>query len=1454
MDYRVGEQLYRFSDDMSQEDVIGVLQQQGIIEPPALPVRPMRAEQTPIPEIASLAELEAAQAAAVEEQVSQEMAPRGGNIPAGEFSAERQRVEARAERQQERQRSQVLQPGRTEPQRVAEGGIPTLRPTRIVTQEIPAVTQQGEILTERSIVGDDGRLRPPTADEETAEAFAMQPILGAESARVISERVRAEQAEIDRKVAAGEDVSPFEYAGAALGGILTRPGEQTGVFETELGASLRSTLGWVSALAAEGYFRGLGYEVDKNGIPVDPDDLGLAIAQGRRAIGLPEVVYPLQPISKPIRAIVSGLDEEAGQQLERLIKSVPQLAVPLPGVATTSQTAKLTTFDPEGRRTVRQVRVPDPREDFSGWPDATQRRVSQNVATGRTMGDEFIDTPALRDWYAEVWGDPDAAYFGGSLLELFIPAGPGTAAKGAKGLAKLTKADKATKAAVNAAGRSAIRAAQAIEQGKPSGRLAKQAQAAALSIANPVADVAAAVTPGKLSEGRVVRRVAEQVLDGAALDKADAARAKAAIRPTSSTPQAIMRDVAPYLGDRAAVFGRALVQNIPDDVVMITSNVGVPRVHANSMRASLGRFRREVFSGSPKDVAHRLPGDLGQQVARFDDWGSVPTGLRRQATIVLEDAHAVSQAPKQARLARDLTSLQTWFRTTDSNLTKRLLKSQGLDSPAMRRARAVFRLRALPLQSETAAVVQARQAIRGAATTELQRLGKRLTIRSRELGNADDAVDSLFAEELASSPSPIGATEAWEKVMGAIYGDENAGKRLYNIAIEKKLIPSANGKDALIGPTVDTLRGVDVSLYDDGVQGVVGVRGTNLASKHFAPDYQKALLKVAVEEGTKKSLAARGRLTEAIGSAVDGLVTQASRVPAGLTKAVELLGDGVINELPVLREGNRVRARVYDRNASAAERILAENGEEFAEFIEGIAPRARKGLKSVLGEVLELFLGTGRRNFAQNMQYGFVGPNVVGFPYALFKQAITPLLTVGLQGTADIVDRVVRRRVFGGGLTTTDGVYYTGKQLQELGEELGLGYTTVSSERVRSIADDLLRDARRAAEGPLEGLVKRELNPLDKSFWTRSAEAVEMSMRQGAFEAELLKGRTPEQAAQYARDALFDYSEVPEAIRQELGRYFATAAGNSKLYTELVKAIMTNPDKARLVLKAQLQKARAQDPHNLHGDKALKSLGLVTIGDGVYFGPEVPAFAPAEVALGMARQGNLLVQDLRVATQAAEQVGAEVNQVVEGTQTITRSLKDVAQPLVLDAFDRFQAGAETSPVGIQGAAPITDEKMFWAAALYAHNMDASRDLGLWDWFERVFKPETVMPPKGSFKEELPEYWTKAPKGQPHVLWGRDETGLPLYKVLKPSEDGQLAMALLRAASPKAIEQAFVAGTSLVEPVAVEQQPTAVFGGDLLPPSPARAALDATLGRAPEADPERVRRAQLEQLSGVIQGQ
>lgn len=1445
MEYEVGDTVYEFPDDMEQAEVVRILTAEGIIAPPpGLPAEPIPELELPAPDIPPAAELAAAREEAARQAVAPQMQARQTLIPEGEVFAEEARLLERERAEQQRQATRVIQPGVEEPRRVDPEGFVAFRPTRIQEREIPAVLPSGEFLTERVYVTPEGEERPPTAAEEAQEAFALQPILGAESARVIGEGIKARQAEIDRKIAAGEEVGTFERAAPLLSGILTEANETAGVVETELGAALRSTMGWVSALAAEGYFRGLGYEVDENGVPVDPDDLGLAIAQGRRTLGIPDVVYPLQVPTKVGREILGAVSPELAGQFTDLVKSVPQLAVPTPGVATQSQLRKVTTFDPEGRRVVSVMEVPNPLEDFEGWKEAEGARIAQNVAAGRTMGDEFLDAPAVRDWYASVWGDPDAAYWAGSLGEVFVPAGPGTAARGAT---KAVKAATKTRAASEAA-RLAIKAAEATAAAKPQGRASKAAQAAALGVANPIADLAAAITPGAASDGRVVRRVAQNVLRSGALDEATAARATQAIKATSNTVDQVIKDVAPVLGENADYFARQFKLNVPDDVVMVTTNVGVPRAHEAALRRSLGAFRREVFRGSPKDVADRLPDAIGAEVGKFERWQDMPAALRAEATTLLEDAHAVTQAPQVARLARDLTAAQTYL-TGQTRGIDLLLKSRALQTPAARRAKAVLG-GARFLEQETAAVARARADIRAAAQTEFARIGKRLTQQARELGSADKAVDTIFREELARSPSPIGAKEAWVKVMGALYGDEFRAQQLFTLATERGLINAI----ATDFPTVDTVRAVDQALMKANVPGMVGARGTSRLTSWLAPDYQKALLKVATDEGTKKGLAARGRYTEQLGSAVEKATAQAGEVPTGADRIVAALTEAVDVEVPRLTTRGRTRSRIYDVMQSHAERVLAENGEEFAEFIEGISPRARASLQGVLGELFDFVAGTGRRNVVTNAQYGYVLPNVVGFPAALFRQALTPLLTVGLKESSDILDRLIRRRVYGGGLTTQDGVYYSGKQLRDLAEETGLGYSTVSSERVGSLAGDLLRDARRAAEGPLEAVVKRELNPLDKSFYTRTAEAFEMSMRQAAFEAALIKGQFPRQAAEAARRALFDYSEVPGPIRDTIGQYVATAAGNTKLYTELARAIMANPDKARMAFKAKLQQARAQDPYNLHGDKALQALGLAKVGDGVYFGPQLPLLAAPELALAMARQADLLVQDLKKAQQASETAGAVVHQVVQGGEVLTRTLADEALPGVLRALDSFTEGQSYQTQGIQGAAPVSDEQMFWAAALYAHHADAGRQTGAWDWFQRVFKPQVVPPPEQLAHPTQKEFWTKAPKGMPHLLWARDERGLPLYKVIEPSEDGETAMRLLRALTPNAIDEALVAGTAAVELDPQEDgRPIQVYGGRALPRTGAEAAAGALLERAPVADPEDARRRQLLQIQQVMTG-
>lgn len=479
-----------------------------------------------------------------------------------------------------------------------------------------------------------GQQTKPSALQELVESYAQQPIMSEAAAREAAKRIETSRAEIDRRIAKGEKVPFYEFAGPAFSGILsTRDEAGAGTVETPLGAALRGGLGTLSALAAEGYFRGLGYEVDESGVPKDPEDLGLAIAKLRKDLGIPDVlqptkVIPLTAAAHLVQRGIQGIAPETAATIGNALAAIPQLAIPLPGVATQSTERSSSRFDPEGRRRVSGVEVPSFTEDPRGFVEAETRRLARNIASGRSFADEFLDSPATRQWYANVYGDEDAAFWAGSVGEIAIPAGPGTAAralgKTVGGLSKSAAAASAGKVVINAA--EAARAAPGV--------MARGAQA----ILDPAANVAAAVTRGEVADGRLVRRLANKTLDGMNIESTRRAAAKAAIKGSSNTLEAVVDDIGSVLdpaytrpwGNAAAAADEAaggaarllapevsylyttLRKNIPGDMVLITGNVAVPR--------ALAPFWSKRAKEISQNAFQRTNGEIrGMAIARLDD-------------------------------------------------------------------------------------------------------------------------------------------------------------------------------------------------------------------------------------------------------------------------------------------------------------------------------------------------------------------------------------------------------------------------------------------------------------------------------------------------------------------------------------------------------------------------------------------------------------------------------------------------------------------------------------------------------------------------------------------------------------------------------------------------------------------------------------------------------------------
>jgi len=1541
-----------------------------------------------------------------------------------------------------------------------------------------------------------GELREPTAFEELVEAFSKQQVMSEDAARQAGARIARAQSEIDRRIAKGEKVSWTDYAGPLFSGVLSTP-ESTGlgVTETELGATLRGGLGALSALAAEGYFRGLGYEVDAKGNPVDPEDFGFAIADAKRAINekagftvIPEVVYPFQAVSKPIRAL-AGLagGPEWEQTVENLALSVPQLALPTPGVATESTQRKVYDKDPEGRRRVSAIEVPSPLEDPAGFLSAETRRLARNIAAGRTMGDEFMDAPSTRDWYEKVWGDEDAAYWAGSVAEIAIPAGPGTAAKGGKAAGRYLLN---TATAAKAAGKVIDAAEVARVAGKPSAML------------NVAADAAAAVVPGRPSDARLVRRVAERVIDTMNVSAEAKQAAKASIKPTSATLAEVMDDVGPVLdpeyvspfrtvqqkggetlakefdawlanrgeaearrwamqtlaqrggapvtgtvplstlrksllgleeyvakkagapelvspdvtrvfagrspgeiripGQQSSVmavtkeglrdtnvamnlimdadisgparhFGIQLGRNLPEDMVLISENIAVPRALAKEARDTYNSVKKGLFlrpvsrgaasvqktlaeaaslfpmapgsksarafkrmekivakakddyltaseraafddahdtwakqleaeydysmrsfafpnyfhSRSPKELAQELArtqyNDLAQRLVGALDWRMVDTETLRVLAERVAEPVVMDKLAARARLSRDLTAAQVGFNNWKATF----------DSPLARRGLALY---AKTPFAETVAMRQARQAIRGASETAIRNLGEDLAATARRTGSYDRALNA----SMGRFEDVVEPDEVWTKVLEAMYGDPELAKAVKAAVIANSQAMSAIGFETVDGvtkfksfPTIADAKTVDRFFADAGgfkgrsnfrgdlFEPQLGKFGVNGLTSMFAPDYHKAFLKVLLEEGVKKELSQAVKRNEALMSGIDTAMNDPRAFRFG--KYEQSLLDRLVQqtknpleaktyEVPGYGAAGSARTRVYDPALSETERLIAESGEGFIRFAESVEPRMRADVLQMAKDGYDwLVLGPGR-NMQTMLKYGYMLPNVPYLAAKLLEVPVLSAVTSGLARTSEALSQwptVMLRRKTGSGLYLPDGRMLTPRQIEELAREQGLGLSTVEAERVGSLADDILRDARVAARranatwysAPIQRALD-EANPFSKVLGQRFAEAMEISYRQAMFEARLLAGDSIPDAAQAARRSLLDYSETPGVVRDLIGRYVAEAATQWQLTIELARLAAENPSAARVYYKTMKEKQRAEDPFGIHADRSLKSIAMWNLGDGDYYVPGFDkAYMPIEAGLAMARGGVNGLALLGRALNAPEGKGAsELSQgVIEGGLTIMREGIHQSLPLIMQAIQAAEeavAGeAKYSTADVPRAERMSDEGAFWAAAAWAHHMDPDRKGGEWNTFLTLYQPAFIKPPKENAaypdaKEDDARkfYWKSAPKGTPYLVWGRDsETNETVYKAFKPSESGKLNVAIARKLVLPAIAEklgwATAANMEAIENPAA--RPTAVRPMGVVPAvkqDDPKSFLKFFLAPVPEAKAERERQA------------
>ena len=415
--------------------------------------------------------------------------------------------------------------------------FPLFRESRIVN--VP--TGKGEETIPFIEDEDTGQLRRATTYEQAREAFARQPLMSEEEA-------------ISRSV---DPQTPY------IKNVLSSPIQGRGVYETPLGATLRAVPQVVSALGAEAYFGGLGYEVDEQGKAVDPEDFGFKVAKVREDLGVPAIASPLDILVGVSRGI-PGLASSAMQAgLEKAGVSKPSGpkkpdiagAIPLPGVATRREADRYVgapIFDPASRRS-------------ASVQDTYLERVAESVAKGRNLGDEYASSPELVRYVGDAWGvdegrAKDIAWGLGTVAELAIPVLP-PVGRLATATAQVTGAAKAAAKVVDP-----MLALAYLRRTQPDVWAAMGKPKFARSLDNIAADAADAVQGGRVGSG-------------------------------SDATRAYMR-----------VFyeiRNQLTKAVPDEFVLVSDSFAAPKASASELRQAADRAvaGRIAAGADPKDAA-----------------------------------------------------------------------------------------------------------------------------------------------------------------------------------------------------------------------------------------------------------------------------------------------------------------------------------------------------------------------------------------------------------------------------------------------------------------------------------------------------------------------------------------------------------------------------------------------------------------------------------------------------------------------------------------------------------------------------------------------------------------------------------------------------------------------------------------------------------------------------------
>jgi hypothetical protein len=1164
-----------------------------------------------------------------------------------------------------------------------------------------------------------GNLRKPTPKEELTESFARQQVMSVDEAKAIEDAIRR-----------GERDAP------EISGVLSeRAGDGKGMIETSLGAALRSVPAVFETAVAEAYFRGLGYEVDEKGQPVDKSDFGYKVAEVRKSVfdelGMtdkptvratgPVVETALNVIGEGARAagkLGTALTGDArpaalGVALDTSARQLQGAPLPLPGVATRREEGRYEgseIFDPKSRRPAAPA----------GTDAATT--LARAITRGRTLADELQSAPELVKAYDELYGAGSeyVRFAQGTLLSMLVPMGPGTALRtggaafsAAKGTQTAAKAAKAVQAGL-APIVSGAKAVEGAIAGSKAPAVVKGPFLAAATKARQGADIAksaaALASPDEVLNARILEVAAEKMFPGVKFSS-DARKLGDPSAYAAEAALAGRLDV-----ERLLPAAYALRRAVPDDAVAVSARWAVRRDDVAKVRRMADKELKDALT-DPVTKQH---------LASLTPDGRLKFVQELRETIV---GDIVQTLPKKTDLRR-ASDIQVYFND---------LKPALSDTVMARRARQLFTdapapRRAIVAQAERQLTAASQEAIRAVKADFVKLAGE------------GRSVDEVFNTVIRQEFQPEKAKELWMKVIEESYGGEAIAKDVAGRLADA-------GVDFTQLPTMAAIRAIDnVPSVIERVPGF------------GRPDFDRNMLKIIFEEGVRKRVAreARDAFVRAYG---------VNEKPGDLYGILNLVGAVRANESMAVKVGDQTF------NFLSTESKFGEGAEDFFKLVDSV-PTARRGDGWATLARDALAWGKAAKRGAK---YGYVVPNL---PFLMGRAAAAPIISLAQIGATRTLGASSRLPsiIMGRGVTTPSGAHFTAEQIERLARQYGIGTTAVDQERMGRLAQDILDDAAKASTaGPVEKAALYA-DPAVMGWAQRTADQSERLYRKAVFADGLARGLPADQAAEIARRSLWDYSGTPPVIREQLGRVFATAAESYNATATFLDLVSRDSGAITPALKAWRAKQQATDPYGYYGDKGLKSLGIYRAGspgkEVSVLGPSAPIFEPVEEALGLLHGAS--------STYQAVQEG----DLIEAARQAGRGTADAVAPQIgamLDLLRQRQVyESQQSETG-----KVSDELAFWQALVVADLADPDRANGKWDTVVSIIDPQVVMPPKAYASPTDPSLWIAAPpEGTPYLYLGDDQDGNAIFQVYRPSPRGKANLKAIRNLTPDLVEQAY----------------------------------------------------------------